>query len=118
MKRGSPLKKCWTPGMDDGGSHYLIVIDDDAKSDNCFFNYIFEHIYDYTYEKAFENPIQHYFFWKNIRMYLEVKHREIMLDKCENMRRRLLSTNIYQYACLQELMFQKIESCWNGHLEC
>ena len=118
MKRGSPLKKCWTPGMDDSGSHYLIVIDDDTRGDNCFFNYIFEHIHDYTYEKAFENPLQRYFFWKNIRMFLELKHREIILDKCENMRRRLLSTSVYQYACRQELMFQKIELCWNGHMEC
>lgn len=114
MKRGSPLKKCWTPGMDDGESHYLIVIDDDVnRSDTCyFFNYLFDNIHRYTYENNDNNadnvnPLQRYFFWKNIRGFIEYHYKRI-LAKSDDMRVILLNGNLYEYVCYQENMFQTI----------
>ncbi len=110
MKRGSPLKKCWKPGMDD---HYLIVIDDDDVVNTCcFFNYIFNNIHRYTYENKDDNnvnPLQRYFFWKNIRGFIEFHYKRILKKNIDDMRIRLLSGNLYDYACHQENMFQQID---------
>ena len=108
--RGSPLKKCWKPGMDDGESHYLIVIDDDAatRSDLSFLGYVLNNISSYTYENAGSNtnPLQRHLFWKNIRGYIEIHYRRASV---ENTRVRLFQSKLYEYALWQEEMFQKIE---------
>jgi hypothetical protein len=107
----SPLKKCWKPGMNEEDSHYLIVIDDSNRcGDNYFFNYLFTRIHEYTYEASSNaNILQHHFFWKSIRSFIECKHQQIMNANRDNMRIRLLSSNIYKFACYQEMMFQKID---------
>jgi hypothetical protein len=110
MKCGSPLKKCWTPGMDDEESHYLIVIDDSVNT-CCFFNYIFNNISRYTYENRDDNviPLQRYFFWKNIRGFIEFHYKRILKENLHDMRIILLSGNLYEYVCYQENMFEKID---------
>lgn len=99
MMRGSPLKKCWKPGT----SNTDIVTFNNY--DNFFFNYVFEHIHDYMYRDGATDTFQRYFIWRSIRMFIELKHREILSDKGGPLRRRLLSKKIYEFACYQELMF-------------
>ncbi len=108
MPKPSPLRKCWTPDMNKD-DHYLVVIDDDWRlnSDNLFFNYLFNNIHSYTYESS-GGFINRHLFWKNIRSFIEFKHREIMRRNPDDMRIRLLSCNIYQDACYQEMMFEKL----------
>jgi len=113
MISDSPLKKCWKPGMlYEKEINCLIVIDDTimrSDYDKLFINYLFTKIHNYTYEASFGkvvNPLQYYFFWKSIRSFFEFRHREIMND---NLRVRLLKSNIYKAACYQEMMFQKID---------
>jgi hypothetical protein len=103
MMRGSPLKKSWKPGTSNN-----TIIDDMVtfnNPDNCFFNYIFEHIHAYIYDGCDTNTLQRYFIWRSIRMFIELKHRDILSDKRGSLIRRLLSKNIYEFACYQELMF-------------
>jgi hypothetical protein len=109
--RGSPLKKHWKPGMNDGGSHYLIVIDDDAttnKPDLTILNYVFNNIHKYTYENCADdtNPLQRYWFWRNIRGFIELHYKKVPV---ENTRVWLLQSKLYGYVFRQEEMFQKIE---------
>jgi hypothetical protein len=108
--RGSPLKKCWKPGMDDGGSHYLIVIDDEMtnKPDLTILSYVLNNIHKYTYENCATdtNPLQRYLFWRNIRGFIELHYKKV---PHENMRVWLLHSKLYGYVLRQEEMFQKIE---------
>ena len=78
--------------------HGLIVIDDSLKRNNIFINYLFSHIDEYTSGE----PLERYFFWKSIRAFIELKHREIINTNRENMRLKLLSGYIYDFACHQE----------------
>jgi hypothetical protein len=107
----SPLKKCWKPGMvdDDEEINCVIVIDDSNLKDNFFINYLFSKIHEYTHNESAVNPLQCYFFWKSIRSFIEFRHQQIMNNKRENLRVRLLSSNIYEFACYQEMMFGKID---------
>jgi len=101
--RGSPLKNCWKPGTSN------TIIDDVVtfnNYDNFFFNYIFEHIHAYMYRDGATDTLQRYFIWRSIRMFIELKHREILSDKGGPLRQRLLSKKIYEFACYQELMFK------------
>lgn len=106
----SPLKKCWNPGMvEEEEINCIIVIDNSNLKDNFFINYLFSKIHEYTYDKYAVNPLQRYFFWKSIRTFIEFRHRHIMNDKRDNLRVRLLSRNIYEFACYQEMLFEKID---------
>jgi hypothetical protein len=105
---GSPLKHGW----DGHGEREprLIVINDDIPTTtihNSFLNIVFERIreYEYSAEKPC-NPLQRVAFWKNIRCYTELKHREILASPSHGIRVRLLSEKIYGYTCLQEALFE------------
>lgn len=106
MKRGSPLKKCWKPGINDAESHYLIVIDNNENS--CFLNHIFNNIHRYTYDNENVYTLHRYLFWKNIRGFIEFHYKRI-LEKSHDMRVLLLSGNLYEYVCEQENMFKTVE---------
>lgn len=102
MKNPSPLRR-----MQDGSEEKecrLIIIDDDipiVNEVNNYLNFMFSRIKDYEYENG-GNPFQRLEFWKNIRMYLQLKNRKIMGD---TMRIRLLSSRVYERACIQETLF-------------
>jgi len=80
-----------------------IIVIDDSNDDNFFINYLFSKIDDIGNSA---NTLHRYFFWRSIRRFIEFKHRMISND---NMRVKLLSGNIYNFACYQEMMFEKIE---------
>lgn len=112
MNRGSPLKKCWKPGMH--VNNYLIVIDDHVNTSDhsYFFNYIFTNIYRYTYENRDDwsvDSAQRCYFWKNIRCFVEFHHNKLLAKDDNNMYVLLLSKNLYNYVCNQENLFQKID---------
>jgi len=111
MISGSPLKKCWKPGMFDKEElNYLIVIDDDKNNnDNFVLNYLFSNIQNFTYEKSVNKYPQLHLFWKSLRFFIEHKHIKILNNKRENLRVKLLSSNIYDFVCYQEMLFQKID---------
>jgi len=89
-----------------------VIVIDDSFDNNDLFNYLFSKTHEYTYEASIGkevNHLQRYLFWKSIRTFIEFKHLEIMKDKREYLRTRLLSGNMYEFACHQEMKFQKID---------
>ena len=109
---GSPLKKVWNG--DGEKEHRLIIINDDGPSEyNSFLNLVFSRIRDYEYRDGVAcNPLQRHAFWKNIRMFTESKHREVVKNDDNGLRVRVLSAYVYDYACLQEALFSReMDSC-------
>ena len=104
MKKSSPLRKMWDgSGEKEWG---LIVIEDGVhiNGTNALLNIIFSRISDYEYGHG-GNPLQKLEFWKNIRSFIEFKHIEITRESRSELRRVVLSSRVYDYACRQEALF-------------
>lgn len=102
---GSPLKKVWDGRLDEQDWGVIIINDDVIINEaNEVLNMVFSRIRDYEHRSDCYcgNPFQRLEFWKNIRLYVEDKHRVIIR---EDLRIKLLNSRVYKYACLQEALF-------------
>jgi hypothetical protein len=108
---GSPLRKMWDGRRDEQEWGLIVINDDGVDADSHVLNFIFSRIRDYEYNAHgyCGNPLQRLAFWKNIRSFIEFKHQEIMRDINGELRCKVLSSLVYQYACLQEASFSKLK---------
>jgi hypothetical protein len=121
-----PLSKCWKPSLEikeigdsscseNSGSRFKsLSMNNNNKNNNLrenasspYSNIILNciHFLEYDDYKLNSSNVNNYIhFWTNVRMYTEIQHKRIVKNN-NDLRAIVLSTNLLNYAVLQELLF-------------